>query len=436
MTTLERIERELPAGPDPVAVFQALGTAEGAVLLERPGARASAIVGLDPVTVAVASGTTVRWTGGPIQPGLDGATVPAVLRAVAGTPALCVLGGDALRDRPAAGEPHSVVVFPSVLVGFDGDRIRLSAPSRSRLDELAERVRGTVPPEPLESTVPTPDPAFDSEIADGAYRDLIETAHRRVVTGEARQVTISRRFAAPAVADPVAVYRVLRVSNPSPYHFLLRLPGVTLVGASPQGLVGVRGRHVSVPVIAGTRRRGADPAQDSALAAELVADPKERAEHAMLVDLARADLAGVAGGVRVADGPEVRRYARVMHLVSNVTGTLAAGRTPYDALAAVFPAGTVAGTPRAAALRLIDEIEPAPRGLYGGGVGWIGAGGDIDFCLGIRTLQFRGGMAYCQAGAGVVAASEPDREVRESRDKASALFAALAAAARRTGAAR
>src|SRR5690606_4973832 len=136
------------------------------------------------------------------------------------------------------------------------------------------------------------------------------------------------------------------------------------------------------------------------------------------------------GTVRVADGsPEVHRYARVMHLVSEVTGTLAAGRTAVDALTAVLPAGTVAGTPRAAALRLIDELEPVPRGLYGGGVGWVSAGGDIDFCLGIRTLQMRDGAAYCQAGAGVVAGSEPDREVRESRDKASALFAALATAA-------
>jgi anthranilate synthase component I len=151
----------------------------------------------------------------------------------------------------------------------------------------------------------------------------------------------------------------------------------------------------------------------------------------MLVELARADLAGVAvpGTVQVADEfPEIRRYARVIHLVSEVTGVLAPGRTSVDALAAVFPAGTVAGTPREAALRIIDEIEPRPRGLYGGAVGLLGPGGDLDLCLGIRTLQFHGGSAFCQAGAGVVAGSEPAREVQESWDKASALFAALAAA--------
>lgn len=432
MTTPERFEREVPAGPDPVAVFQALGAGPGSVLLERPGAPVSAILGLDPITVGVASGGPVRWTAGPIR---DAASLPEAIRA--GGPAMCVLGGDAFRDRPAGGQPHSVVVFPGAVIAFDPDRIRLSALSRSRVDELAEQVAAAASPEPLESIVLAPDPAFDSEIADGAYRDLIAAAHARVVAGQARQVTISRRFAAPALADPLDVYRVLRASNPSPYHFLLRLPGVTLVGASPQGLVEVRGRRVAVPVIAGTRRRGADEREDAALAAELVADPKERAEHAMLVELARDDLAGVAGAVRVAAwSPEVRRYARVMHLVSEVTGTLAAGRGALDALAAVFPSGTVTGTPRAAALGLIDELEPAPRGLYGGGVGWIGTGGDIDFCLGIRTLQFRDGMAYCQAGAGVVAGSQPDREVRESRDKASALFAALATAARRGEAAR
>lgn len=431
MTTPDPFERELPAGPDPVAVFQALGKAEGSVLFERPGEPGRAVIALDPVTVAVGSGTTVRWTRGPIRPGLDDAAVPEALRGTAGTPAVCVLGGDALRDRPA-GPPHSVLLFPSVLIRFEGDAVRLTGPSLSRLDELAGQVTGAAPMTPLESTVLTPGTHFDSDIDDGAYRRLIELAHARVVAGEARQVTISRRFVVPSAADPLTVYRVLRAGNPSPYHFLLRLPGVTLVGASPQGLVEVRGREVSVPVIAGTRPRGADPAQDEALAAELIADPKERDEHAMLVELARADLAGVAepGTVRVADGsPEVHRYARVMHLVSEVTGTLAAGRTAVDALTAVLPAGTVAGTPRAAALRLIDELEPVPRGLYGGGVGWVSAGGDIDFCLGIRTLQMRDGAAYCQAGAGVVAGSEPDREVRESRDKASALFAALATAA-------
>ena len=423
----------MPAGPDPVAVFRALGGGEGSVLLERPEAPVRAIVGLDPTTIAVASGSVVHWTHGPLRPDLADAPLPELLSVVAGTPALCVLGNDAFRPAVHPATAHSVLVFPSALICFEDDRIRLTAASPARLDELTDLVTTAAPLPPLTFPAPAPVTTFDSEIPDPAYRELLAAAHRRVAAGEARQVTISRRFAAPAVADPVTVYRALRASNPSPYHFLLRLPGVTLVGASPQGLISVQGRRASVPVIAGTRRRGADPAEDDANAAELLADPKERDEHAMLVELARADLAAVAepDSIRVNDGaPQVRRYARVMHLVSEVAGTLAAGRTAIEALAAVLPAGTVAGTPRAAALRLIDELEPRPRGLYGGGVGWLDGNGDLDCCLGIRTLQFRADLAYCQAGAGVVADSDPDLEVRESRDKASALFASLEAAGR------
>lgn len=417
------VSRDLPGGPDPVAAFRALGSDEGAVLLERPGGRA--ILGLDPVTVATIHGGTVSWTGGPAGGAAGDAPLEEILRGAAGAPVVAALGGDAFRRRP-----HAVLVFPGVVIRFDGDRIRLTAPTESRLDGLADRLAAVAPQPPVPPPASVPEPTFDSEIDDPAYLALIEAAHRRIRAGEAEQVTISRRFAARAAADPFTVYRTLRAANPSPYHFLLRLPGSTLVGASPQQLVGVDRRHVSIPVIAGTRRRAPDADVDEARAAELLADPKERAEHAMLVELARADLAGVAepGSVRV-DGPGVVRYSRVMHLVSDVTATLAAGRHGLDALAAALPAGTVAGTPRDAALKLIDEIEPRPRELYGGGIGWLGPSGELDFCLGIRTLQFEGDTAYCQAGAGVVAGSVPEYEVRESRDKASALFAALEAAA-------
>jgi anthranilate synthase component 1 len=416
------VSRDAPAGADPVALFEALGTGEGAVLLERPGGRA--IVGLDPVTVATFHGDAVAWTSGPIGD-LGRAASPAAALS-SGFPCVAALGGDAFRARPDA-----VVAFPSVLVAFEGDHIRLTAPSGSRLDELAGRLATVAPPASEPAPPSVPEPTFASEIADAAYWGMIEAAHQRVVAGEAEQVTISRRFAAHAAADPLTVYRTLRATNPSPYHFLLRLPGRTLVGASPQQLAGVAGGQVSVPVIAGTRPRATDADVDAARADELLADPKERAEHAMLVELACSDLSRVAvpGTVRV-DGPRVARYSRVMHLVSDVNAALAAGRTPLDVLAAAFPSGTVAGKPRDAALRIIDELEPRPRGLYGGGIGWLDPSGELDFCLGIRTLQFEGDTAYCQAGAGVVAGSVPDLEVRESRDKASALFAALEAAAR------
>lgn len=422
------VSRDLPAGPDPAAALHALGSGQGAVLLERPGGRA--ILGLDPVTVATIHDGAVSWTGPPVGGIAGDVPVMEILRRAAGAPVMAALGGDAFRRHP-----HAVLVFPSVVIEFDQDRIRLTGPARSAVDPLADRLAAVASrpesrPPPVPAPAAAPVPTFDSDIDDPSYLALIEAAHHRIRAGEAEQVTISRRFAARAASDPLTVYRTLRATNPSPYHLLLRLPGRTLVGASPQQLVGVDGRTVSVPVIAGTRRRAADADVDEARAAELLADPKERAEHAMLVTLARADLAGVAepGSVRV-DGPRVARYSRVMHLVTEVTATLAPGRGGLDALAAVLPAGTVAGTPREAALALIDEIEPRSRGLYGGGIGWLGPSGELDLCLGIRTLQFEGGTAACQAGAGVVAGSVPAHEVRESRDKASALFAALEAAA-------
>lgn len=395
---------ELPAPAlSAVDLFRLVG---GSTLLETDE---WALIGIDPVSTLRPPGGDLGSTDGPIG------------RAV------CVLGCDAFRN-PAG---DAVVIFPSAVIHCEAGMLRLTAFTRSRLDELRARLAAAPPDDGPPGTVASvPEPRFDSDISDAAYREMIEAAHRRVVAGEAEQVTISRRFTAPAVADPLTVYRVLRETNASPYHFLIRLPELTLVGASPQGLIRVRGREVTVPVIAGTRRRGQDAATDAALADELLADPKERAEHAMLVELARSDLAGVAepGSIAVS-GPRVVRYGRVMHLVSEVTGELGPDRRPLEALMAVFPAGTVAGTPREAALRIIDEIEPAPRGLYGGGVGWLDADGDLEFCLGIRTLVFRDGTASCQAGAGVVAGSVPDREVRESRDKASALFAAVEAAA-------
>lgn len=458
---------DLAGDPCPVAVFQRFGD-KGAVLLERSDHQGRyAVIGLDPVTTLVSRGGAVTWTGEPICPVPAGASLAQTLRevtrllrapAIPQTPvtagAIGVLGGDALRPPPARPDrdppPEAVLTFPAAMVICDPDRRRLRlvvhvrvgpgrpadelyAEARDRLRRLVARL-GPVDglrPEPV--SVPAAAPDVDSDIPDAEFQTMIEAAHRRVRAGEVRQVNISRRFVAPATADPLAVYRVLRVSNPAPYLFLLRLPGVTLVGASPQGLIRVRDDEVRTYVIAGTRPRGADPESDAALAAELRGDPKERAEHRMLVDLALADLGPVArpGSVRVSDRERLVRYSRVMHLTSEITGALAPDRTPVDALAAVFPPGPVTGTPRAAALRVIDEIEPRPRGLYGGAVGYLGLAGDLDLCLGIRTLQFpdRPGSAYVQAAAGVVADSVPEREVAESRAKASGLFTALAGAA-------
>jgi anthranilate synthase component I len=404
----------------PVGVFGRLGAAEGSVLLEHGG---FSYLALDPIAIHEGSFRTLRALASTLR-----APAPAGLP-LSPAGAFFVVGGD-------APEPDGFVIVPGAVVVFDhaGQRLRLVVNASagqhdealSRLDDLAARLAERAPMPALPVPAPAPVPAFDSEIPDDAYRTMVEAAHARVVAGELRQVTVSRRFHAPATVDPLTAYRRLRVANPSPYHYLARLPGVTLVGASPQGLVSVRGREAVTYVIAGTRPRGDDARADDKLAAELLADPKERAEHAMLVELACADLAGVADAVRVADRERVVRYSRVMHLATEVVGRLAEDRTGLDALAAVFPAGTVAGMPRPAALRVIGELEPRPRGLYGGAVGWLDFAGNLDACLGIRCLQFHsGGDVSCQAGAGVVADSVPDREVAESRAKASGSFAAL-----------
>ena len=234
----------------------------------------------------------------------------------------------------------------------------------------------------------------------------------------------------PTTADPFDVYRVLRVVNPSPYMYFLRLPGVTIAGSSPEVLVTVQGRRATMRPIAGTRPRGADQEADLALEAELLADEKERAEHVMLVDLARNDLGRVSrpGTVRVDEFMRVERYSHVMHLVSDVVGELAEEVAAFDVLAASFPAGTVSGSPKVRAMEIIDDLERHRRGPYAGCVGYFDFSGNLDTCITIRTCVFVDGVAYCQAGAGVVADSVPELEERETEAKARALLAAVAAA--------
>jgi anthranilate synthase component I len=258
----------------------------------------------------------------------------------------------------------------------------------------------------------------------------VETAKEAIRAGEAFQVVLSQRFEMDTTADALDVYRVLRTTNPSPYMYLLRLEGFDIVGASPEALVTVReGRATSHP-IAGTRWRGADPDEDALLEKDLLADAKERAEHLMLVDLGRNDLGRVCkpGSVHVVDFFKVERYSHVMHIVSTVTGELDEGRTAYDALAACFPAGTLSGAPKPRAMELIEELEPTRRGLYGGIVGYLDFAGDGDTAIAIRTALVRDGVAYVQAGAGIVADSDPVAEDTECLNKARAVLAAIATA--------
>ncbi|AXQ57716.1 MULTISPECIES: anthranilate synthase component I [Streptomyces] len=270
-------------------------------------------------------------------------------------------------------------------------------------------------------------PAFTGEWGGEAYRAAVEDIKERIRAGEAFQVVPSQRFETPCTASALDVYRVLRATNPSPYMYLFRLDGFDIVGSSPEALVKVEDGRAMVHPIAGTRPRGATPQADQALAEELLADPKERAEHLMLVDLGRNDLGRVCspGSVEVIDFMSVEKYSHVMHIVSTVTGEVAPGRTAFDVLTACFPAGTLSGAPKPRALQIIDELEPTRRGLYGGCVGYLDFAGNSDTAIAIRTALLRDGTAHVQAGAGVVADSDPAAEDTECRNKAAAVLRAV-----------
>ncbi|MER7737707.1 anthranilate synthase component I [Streptomyces sp. NPDC096538] len=264
------------------------------------------------------------------------------------------------------------------------------------------------------------------------FQAAVEDVKERIRAGEAFQVVPSQRFETPCTASALDVYRVLRATNPSPYMYLFRFDGFDVAGSSPEALVKVEDGQAMVHPIAGTRHRGATPQEDQALADELLADPKERAEHLMLVDLGRNDLGRVCepGSVEVVDFMSIERYSHVMHIVSTVTGRVAPDRTAFDVLTACFPAGTLSGAPKPRALQIIDELEPSRRGLYGGCVGYLDFAGDSDTAIAIRTALLRDGTAYVQAGAGIVADSDPVAEDTECRNKAAAVLRAVHSANR------
>jgi anthranilate synthase component 1 len=274
-----------------------------------------------------------------------------------------------------------------------------------------------------------------SNVSRERFERGVETCREYIFAGDAFQVVPSQRFSAPIALEPFSVYRGLRTVNPSPYMFYLEFGDVALVGGSPETMVKVQDRSVEMNPIAGTRWRGADPSEDEALARELLDDPKERAEHVMLVDLGRNDLGRVCevGSVHVSELMRVRHYSHVMHIESTVRGTLAAGRSPVEALRAAFPAGTLSGAPKVRAMEIIDELETTKRGPYGGAVGYVGYSGNLDTCITIRTIVCSEGVAHVQAGAGVVADSVPAREYDETQNKAAALFRAIEVAARQPG---
>jgi anthranilate synthase component 1 len=297
------------------------------------------------------------------------------------------------------------------------------AHGRQRLGELLEALRRPVD---IPSHGPTVAHQAQSGFGEASFLQAVAKAKRYIFDGDVMQVQIGQRLSRRYAGEPLALYRALRTLNPSPYMFYFDFRDFNVVGASPEILVRLEGGKVTLRPIAGTRRRGANADEDRALAAELLADPKERAEHVMLIDLGRNDVGRIAetGSVRVTDNMVIERYSHVMHIVSNVEGTLKPGLDALAVLRATFPAGTVTGTPKVRAMEIIDELEPVKRGIYAGAVGYIGYHGDMDLAIAIRTGVLKDELLHVQAAAGIVADSVPEAEWNETNIKARALLRA------------
>ena len=491
---LSLVWREVAADLDtPVSAYLKLARGRYGYLLEsvEGGERLArySFVGTDPyLALTVAGGVaTHRWLSGPRAGTVERAPCADPLEAVRAElerrplaplpPGMPRFRGGAVgylsyevaaRYEPTVGVPQndplglpeSVFLFSDTLLIFDharytarlltyadteaadGDAERAQAAAEARLDAMEQRLRQATPRRPRgqrrgrsdapESALVIPAARLESR---AAYEAAVRRIQEYVRAGDCFQVVPSRRVAWPTIAHPFDVYRTLRSINPSPYMFYLALDDLAVAGASPELLVRVEDGAVAIHPIAGTRRRDSDPTRDAALEAELRSDEKERAEHVMLVDLGRNDVGRVSepGSVRVTQFLDVERYSHVMHLVSHVTGKLRKGLTAYDALRAGFPAGTVSGAPKVRAMQILAEIEGQRRGVYAGAVGYFGFDGALDTCIAIRTLVFKGGVAYAQAGGGIVADSVPAAEFAETENKLGAVLRALDEAERRYG---
>jgi anthranilate synthase component 1 len=317
---------------------------------------------------------------------------------------------------------HEVTVLANVVA--EDDTPRAYDEAAAAIADVRERLRGPVPQASRGRREP---PEFTSNMGPDGYADAVERAKEYIRAGDIYQVVPSQRWSADCPVDAFSIYRGLRAINPSPYMYFLDFEDFEIAGASPETLVMVTGRTVRQRPIAGTRPRADSVEQDLEQARELLADPKERAEHVMLVDLGRNDLGRVCeyGSVQVDELMAVETYSHVMHIVSQVSGRLRDGVTPMDALRASLPVGTLSGAPKIRAMQIIDELEPAGRGPYGGGVGYLSYTGDLDTCIYIRSALVRDGRVHIQAGGGIVADSEPGYEVRETEAKAGAVIDAV-----------
>jgi len=422
-------------------------------------------VGADPWRIVELRGGTVLVDGAP-EPGpplevLRRVTATGRVAPVEDLPPYCggalgYLGYDAVRlvervpasGRDETGLPEAWFGLYDGVVAVDRARQRLQLVACARIDgdpdaawaRALRRLDGieaalgsdrlAPTPEPVPLGAPDPWTGWTATPSEDDYLAAVVAAREHILAGDIFQVVLSRRWRRMPRCTAAEVYRMLRLTNPSPYMFLFDTGQARVLGSSPEMLVRLRGDAVSTCPIAGTRRRGGDPTEDAALAAELLADPKERAEHVMLVDLGRNDVGRVAaaGTVRVAREMDVERYSHVMHLVSEVEGRLKPGCDAWDALLACFPAGTLTGAPKVRAMEIIDGLEEVRRGVYGGAIAYRTITGDLDSCIAIRTLVERGGVMLVQAGAGIVYDSRPEAELEECRSKARALVQAVSMA--------
>jgi anthranilate synthase component 1 len=436
-------------GSDPLMVFTARGNR---VSVRHGDGRVESLAGADPLQAL--RGLLARFTPVPVaglprfQGGAVGYLSYDMIRHIERLPRLAK---DDLRL------PDAVFMLTDSLLVFDNLRHRLLVIANAHIGKtdsasldraydqaavkigmlLAKLARPARPPAPLTlpdaaSLVALGEEGFVSTMDEATYMERVRRAKEYIAAGDAYQIVVARRLDTELRADPFTVYRALRTVNPSPYLFFLKLGRTSIVGSSPEVLVRLEEGRVEERPIAGTHPRGASEAEDARLAAEMAADPKERAEHVMLVDLGRNDIGRVAriGSVEVSEFMVVEKYSHVMHLVSHVRGQLAPGKDAFDVLAACFPAGTLTGAPKIRAMEIIEELEPTRRGPYGGAVGYISYSGNLDSCITIRTVVCHDGRASIQAGAGIVADSDPKTEWLETCSKARGMILALRMAAR------
>lgn len=440
----ENIARYSMLGGMPRAVFRATGRT---VRIQSADGRDEVLDDVDPLAV-------LKERMAIYQPVLD----PSLPRFVGG--AVGYLGYDAvahfdkvpLNENPGMDYPDMVFMIADTVILFDqvrhtmklvanafidGDPAAAYADAVARIERLADMLQTPLPRRLLDVHVPERDLPFESNTPKEQFMAAVDKSKEYIKAGDVIQVVLSQRFEVEVSDDPLQVYRALRAVNPSPYLFCLELGDCALAGSSPEVHVRNEEGQVDIRPIAGTRKRGRNEKEDVALQEDLLADPKERAEHVMLVDLARNDIGRVCapGTVHLSEFMIIERYSHVMHIVSNVKGEIADGKDSYDLMRATFPAGTLSGAPKIRAMEIIAELEADRRGPYGGAVGYFGFDGNLDCCITIRTCFLQGGKTYVQSGAGIVADSDPQFEFEETVNKAKGMIKALGLARDNGGAA-